>query len=139
MATLCLHADLTDMTTIRDFVADCGCDLGLDLETIEAFQLAVDEACTNAVEHGYDGHAGAIEVTMEAENDQVCATVRNWGAPFDPDLVPIPDVNAPLEKRALGGLGVFLIRQLMDHVEFKFDPVKGNTLTMIKHRNRRES
>lgn len=138
MATLSLHADLTDMATVREFVAACGRELGLSQEMIEAFQLAVDEACTNAVEHGYEGRGGEIEVTMEAEADHVCATVRNWGIPFDPAAVPIPDVNAPLEKRSLGGLGVFLIRQLMDHVEFGFDPVKGNTLTMIKHRNRRE-
>lgn len=139
MATLCLNADLGDMVTIREFVGQCGRDLNLSIEAIEAFQLAVDEACTNVVEHAYEGRGGEIEVTMEAEGDRVCATVRDWGAAFDPDAVPIPDVNAPLEKRALGGLGLFLIRQLMDHVEFEFDPVDGNTLTMIKVCNRRES
>lgn len=139
MATLSLDARLTDMVTIRDFVADTGRELGLSLEAIEAFQLAVDEACTNVVEHGYDGRGGRIDVTMEAEKDHVRATVRDWGACFDPDAVPIPDVNAPLEERGLGGLGLFLMRQLMDHVEFEFDCVKGNTVTMIKRRDRRES
>jgi serine/threonine-protein kinase RsbW len=138
MATLSLDADLTDMATIREFVAGTGRDLGLSVEMIEAFQLAVDEACTNVVEHGYEGRGGRIEVTMEAEKDQVRATVRDWGHSFDPDAVPVPDVDAPLEKRALGGLGLFLIRQLMDHVEFHFDPVQGNTLTMTRRRDRRE-
>jgi anti-sigma regulatory factor (Ser/Thr protein kinase) len=58
--------------------------------------------------------------------------VRDWGRGFDPDSVVIPDVDAPLEERTLGGLGLFIVRQVMDYVQFTVDPETGNELKMAK-------
>lgn len=109
------------------------CDLGPK----DAFdiQMAVDEACTNIIEHGYQGdEAGIIEISYAYTEDECCITLRDYGASFSPDEVPEPDINAPLEERPIGGLGLFFMRQLMDSVEFEFDPDEGNVLTMIKRR-----
>jgi anti-sigma regulatory factor (Ser/Thr protein kinase) len=132
MATLRLFADLAQLATIRGFVARAGSDLGLEDQAIYDLQLAVDEACSNVVKHGYAGQGGEIEITMEREEDKVRVMLRDWGKSFDPQAVPKPDVTASLEQRRLGGLGLFLIDQVMDDVQFEFDPDEGNLLTMVK-------
>jgi anti-sigma regulatory factor (Ser/Thr protein kinase) len=136
MATLKLFADDCQLALIRDFVAQVGEGLGLDEQVIYELQLAVDEACSNVIEHGYGGRGGEIEVTIEPTEDGIQVMMRDWGNPFDPDAVPIPDVTAPLENRKLGGLGLFLMRKMMDDVRFEFDRQQGNTLTMMKRRRK---
>jgi serine/threonine-protein kinase RsbW len=138
MATLSLCADLGDLAAVREFVARVGADLGLTAELIYDLQLAVDEACANVINHGYGGQAGRIDVTVEPVKEGVQVVVRDWGGAFDPHRVPTPDVKAPLEERLLGGLGLFLMRKVMDDVNFAFDAEKGNTLKMVKRIHRRE-
>jgi anti-sigma regulatory factor (Ser/Thr protein kinase) len=132
MATLSLFADVSELATIREFVAQAGRDLGLDERRIYDLQLAVDEACANVVQHGYGGQGGEIEITFERDEEEVRVTLRDWGTSFDPQAVPAPDVTASLEQRRLGGLGLFLINQVMDDVSFEFDAESGNVLTMVK-------
>jgi anti-sigma regulatory factor (Ser/Thr protein kinase) len=132
MAALSLDADLSQLATIRRFVLKVGSELGLDECTIDDLQLATEEACTNVIRHGYGGQGGTIELSIEAAGGGVRVTVRDWGKSFDPEAVPIPDVTAPLEERRLGGLGLYLMRHLMDEVSFEFDADEGNTLTMFK-------
>jgi anti-sigma regulatory factor (Ser/Thr protein kinase) len=138
MATLSLCADLGDLATVREFVASIGTDLGLDADVIYDLQLAVDEACANVINHGYGGQAGRIDVTVEPVEEGVQVVVRDWGGAFDPHGVPIPDVEAPLEERRLGGLGLFLMRKVMDDVSFAFNAEGGNVLKMVKRIQRRE-
>ncbi len=138
MAELSLWAKPSDLAEIRRFVAETGCDLGLDETSIYALQLAVDEACTNVITHAYNAQAGRIKVKIEAAGDWVEVVIRDWGEAFDPESVPPPDLDAPLEHRPLGGVGLFLMHQLMDRVEFQFSEVDGNTLTMTKRLQRRE-
>jgi serine/threonine-protein kinase RsbW len=132
MATLSLYADLAQLATIRGFLARVGHDQKLDDREIYDLQLAVDEACSNVVKHGYGGQGGEIEITMEREEDKVRVTIRDWGRSFEPQEIPTPDVTASLEDRRLGGLGLFLIQQVMDDVHFEFDRKEGNLLTMVK-------
>jgi serine/threonine-protein kinase RsbW len=132
MATLTLCTDCSQLATIREFVAQVGRDWGLEKQVIDDLQLAVDEACTNIVVHAYDGQPGEIEVEVKITDKGVWVITRDWGKAFDPEAIPMPDVTAPLEERQLGGLGLYLMRQVMDEVQFKFDTETGNTLTMFK-------
>ena len=138
MATLTVFADFRQLATIRNFVASVGRDLGLGQEVIYDLQLAVDEACANVIKHAYGGQGGRLKVTVEPVGDTIQVIIRDWGCAFDPQAVPIPDVSAPLEDRPLGGLGLFLMRQMMDRVDFEFDQDQGNTLTMTKKRQGRK-
>lgn len=138
MAELSLWAEPTDLAGIRRFVEETGNDLGLDEASIYALQLAVDEACTNVIRHAYDDGRGRIEIQIDTAGDWVEVVIRDWGEPFDPESVPIPDLDVPLEKRPLGGIGLFLMHQMMDRVEFQFSEADGNTLTMAKRLHRRE-
>jgi serine/threonine-protein kinase RsbW len=138
MAELSLWAGPSELETIRDFVKETGRELGLDQGSIYALELAIDEACTNVIMHAYGAQGGRIEVQMEAAGNWVEVVIRDWGMAFDPESIPVPDVEAPLEKRRLGGFGLFLMRQMMDRVDFQFSDRDGNTLTMAKRLRRRE-
>jgi serine/threonine-protein kinase RsbW len=132
MPTLTLNAELSHLASIRDFVAEVSRKAGLSERSIYDLQLAVDEACSNVIRHAYGGRGGQMEVTIEAVDGEMQVVIRDWGQGFDLEVVPVPDVTAPLEARPLGGLGLFLMRQMMDSVEFRFDVTAGNTLTMTK-------
>jgi anti-sigma regulatory factor (Ser/Thr protein kinase) len=132
MAVLRLCADCFQLATIGEFVARVGKDLDLDDRTVSDVQLAVDEACTNVIEHGYGGRGGELELRIEPAGSSLKVTLRDWGEAFDPEAIPVPDVQAPLDQRRLGGLGLYLMRELMDEVCFVFDAEQGNTLTMLK-------
>jgi len=138
MAELSLQAGFDQLSTIRTFVEQVGSDLGLDEHTIYALELAVDEACTNVIRHAYRGQNGEIRIRIEQVGDRIQVVIRDWGQAFDPQAIPLPDVTAPLEKRPLGGVGLFLMRQMMDSVEFEFSPNDGNKLTMTKRLQGRE-
>jgi serine/threonine-protein kinase RsbW len=137
MTTMLLCADLAQLGTIRDFVARASRDLDVDERIIPDLQLAVDEICSNVIRHGYGGRSGRIEITVQAVTNGIQFTVRDWGATFDPEAVPAPDLDAPLEQRSLGGLGLFLVRQLMDKVHFQFSGERGNSVTMVKRLHRK--
>jgi serine/threonine-protein kinase RsbW len=106
---------------------------GFDERALYNIQLAVDEACANVVDHAYQGtEPGDMEISCFLNEQVLIIRVRDWGRGFDPEAVSEPDVEAPLEERTLGGLGLFLVKQVMDHVQFSCDPVRGNELMMTK-------
>jgi serine/threonine-protein kinase RsbW len=95
--------------------------------------MAVDEACANIIEHAYGGEGrGDIECTCQIDGDGLLVRLCDQGRPFDPSSVPEPDINGSLEERQEGGLGLFLIRKLVDEVRFEFTPGSGNVLTLVK-------
>ena len=84
------------------------------------FNLALDEALTNVISHAFpDGGRHAIEVLIELRDGFLTATVIDDGMPFDPLAQPAPDIHAPLEERKIGGLGIHLLRSLMDAAEYR--------------------
>ena len=102
-----------------------------------AIRLALEEALSNAFKHGNKNDPGKV-VTLDCRVDgqSVVLDVRDEGRGFDPDAVPAPDLEADLEERAIGGLGLYFMRELMDEVHFEFTPDAGNVLTMIKRREK---
>lgn len=99
-------------------------------------QTAVDEACTNIILHAYAGKGGTIAISCELQDNDFIITMRDKGKPFDPTSVPPPDLQADLDKRRLGGLGMYLMSQLMDDVSYSSDAEKGNRLVMRKALNK---
>jgi serine/threonine-protein kinase RsbW len=107
--------------------------LGLDDHALYEIQLAVDEACANVVHHAYQGvEPGDMEIACSVNDQILTIQVRDWGRGFNPCDVSEPDVDAPLAERTLGGLGLFLLKQIMDSVQFTFDSQHGNELVMTK-------
>jgi len=133
-----LCADIRDVETIREFVVRVSRDLDVDDRIIPDLELVADELCSNVINHGYNGQGGWIEVTVLPVEQGLQLTIRDWGQGFDPAAVPVPDLEAPLEQRALGGLGLFLVRQLMDEVQFETCDGNGNSVTVVKRAGVRE-
>jgi serine/threonine-protein kinase RsbW len=127
------------LAAINKFVTRIAETAGLDSKAIYAVQMAVDEACSNIIEHAYGGEGrGPIECTCHVCDDQLVVILGDYGCPFDPSSVPWPDLCANLDKRSSGGLGVFFMRQLMDQVQFESKPGVGNRLILIKRRKIRD-
>src|SRR5512137_62890 len=118
MADLFVAAQVENLAEIRRFVREEATALGAGEEAICDLELAVDEAACNVICHGYKGCGGMIQVRVERDGDRLAVRVRDEAPLFDPTRHPLPDVTLPLEERRLGGLGIFLIRQVMDEVVY---------------------
>jgi serine/threonine-protein kinase RsbW len=127
-------ASLDCLPELRELVASACRQHGIDEETCFALQLCADEAATNIIIYGYDGmQAGRLMVDLEILPDQASLTLTDRGRAFDPECAPLPDVTVPIEQRQPGGLGLYLIRKLMDNVAY--DSMNGvNRLTLTKAR-----
>jgi serine/threonine-protein kinase RsbW len=106
---------------------------GLPPPVSQALHVALDEMFSNAVRHGYAaaGRAGEIELRFGLADGAVELLMLDEAPPFDPLVVREPDTEAGLEERQVGGLGIFLVRRLMDAVEYERSEGK-NRLRLVK-------
>jgi len=115
-------ARFIELDQVRGFVGKAAHDCGLKASAVYQVQLAVDEAFTNIIEHAYGGESNEeIDVTCVISGSGLTITLRDCGKTFCPEDVHDPDVEAELNDRQVGGLGLYFIRRLMDEVEFTFD------------------
>lgn len=127
-------ATLDRLADIRAHVERWCRSAGASPEDCHAVVLAVDEACTNVIEHGYAGRErGSLGLGFAAGETEVRVTVRDTGQVFDPGGVPAPDIEASWDERPIGGLGWHLIRGMVDEVHYRSDD-EGNVLTLVKKR-----
>ena len=127
------EARLENLPALRRFAVGACRQCGADAAACDAVELAVDEACSNIVLHGYDGREpGPIVVTFECRADEAVITIADFGQPFAPDKLPPPDLASGWEERRVGGLGWHLIQQMMDEVTYQTDAQAGNRLTLRK-------
>ena len=120
---------------LREFVADIARQNGFTDREIYSLQLAADEAATNIIEHACEEDSNAsFDVTCGMQGDALVIIMRDDGKPFDISKVKPPDLKADLSERQIGGLGIYLMRKLMDEVRYESNSRTGNLLTMIKRR-----
>ena len=121
---------------IRDFVGDIARQSSFGSKEVYGIQLATDEAASNIIEHAYEGiRDGVLELSCGFQGGEITIVLVDHGEPFDPSEIPMPDLKADLSERKIGGLGIFLMRKLMDEVRYDSQPGKNsNTLTMIKRK-----
>jgi len=123
------------LAEIGDFIRQAAQEAGLDCFASYAVETAVDEACSNIIEHAYPcQNDGTIECSYEISDTQLTITLKDYGRPFNPAEIPEPDLDAPLEERLEHGLGLFFMRKLMDEIHFEFDDLNGNRLIMVKRK-----
>ena len=126
-------AYLESLGDFREFIKERCANLpGMDNQTLYDVQLAVDEACTNIITHGYKGmDPGSIILSFRIQPDRILVQITDFGHVFEPVEGSQPDVQAALDDRELGGLGLFLIYQTMDNIDYQASE-EGNTLTFTK-------
>jgi len=133
MSKLTFDANFDLLDDIRDFVGDMARKVGFSDREVYSIQLAADEASSNIIEHAYAGvQDGKLEVECNIFDGGMKIVMRDRGKPFNPSSVPEPNLNADLAERKIGGLGMYLMRKLMDEVTYVSSADGGNTLTMIK-------
>jgi serine/threonine-protein kinase RsbW len=127
-----ISAEATNLARIRRFVQGRAIEFGADPEAAWDVVQAVDESVTNIIEHGYRGADGIVEVEIQAEGGVLVVLLRDHAPVFDPTGVPSPDLDTPLDRRPLGGMGVHLTRDLTDEVRHQSPPGWSNELTLVK-------
>ena len=137
--TLRVTAVVDNLPAIREFVHDAAVAHGLSAEALDGVVLAVDEAVTNIIVHGYDGDDGMIEIDVGCNGKSLSIRVRDDAPVFDPTQALPPDLTIPLEERPPGGLGIYLMRRNVDEVIHRAMLPGGNELMLIKHIKHSES
>ncbi|MEO5357540.1 MAG: ATP-binding protein [Nitrospirae bacterium YQR-1] len=139
-----LHGDCHNLTVsavaesipaILKFTKNILITMGFDKHGIFDVQTAVDEACINIINHGYEkGQNGTIDIKVKKTEAGFVIVIQSRGKPFSPESVVQPDLTSSVSERRVGGLGVYFINQLMDKVSYECEDGL-NTLTMRKYRN----
>lgn len=131
--TLDVPSSTANLSLIRDFVSRIGAQAGLPESELAQLELAVDEACANVIEHAY-GEDATKQVVVRAmfDEDTLRINVIDTGQSFDPSTIKEEDLQKLVESRRTGGLGLRLIRSLMDEVLYDIEPGKKNELRMVK-------
>ena len=130
---LVIQSQTERLSSVREFVSEAARQHGFDEETVNKIALAVDEACTNVIKHAYRYAPDKnIEIRISSNKTSFEVTIYDTGIAFSPDAVPTPDMGQYLREYRRGGLGMYLMRSLMDKVEYTARPGKRNEVHMIK-------
>jgi serine/threonine-protein kinase RsbW len=124
--TDCLHE-------VREFVSYAAREFGFNDEEIANIVLAVDEACTNVIKHAYN-FAPDKDITVQILPGRGNFEIRvlDEGKAFNPENIKPPNLKQHLREYRRGGLGVYLMKTLMDKVEYRFVPGKKNEVRLVK-------
>jgi len=118
--SITLRGDMQNLPYLRKFVEEACQLLKLEENITETFKLATDEVCSNLIMHGYkDMEAGNIYLTVKELEHEILVQVEDTGHPFDPSLIDPPDLNDDIEKRELGGLGLFFVTEMVDKINYE--------------------
>jgi len=115
-----LNNQLSELDRFSQTLSEFGQRHDLAPRVVHDLNLALEEILTNIISYGYtDNREHEIRVGLSAQPGEVKAEVQDDGQPFNPLEVPEPDTTKPLEERAIGGLGIHIVRKLMDGLEYK--------------------
>lgn len=133
MAKLILPAKMQSFESMMQFIEDGAKSQGFDVKDVNQIKIAAEEALVNVINYAYHDEGGEVEINCDTkEGKGLVIEVIDRGAPFDPTSIPEPDINAPIEDRRIGGLGVYMMQQLMDEVSYRRDGDR-NILTLAKY------
>jgi phosphoserine phosphatase RsbU/P len=128
-----LKSKLSEFESFNQILTEFGQRHGLAAKVVHDLNLALEEILTNIISYGYrDNREHEIRVRLSMRPGEVRAEVEDDGQPFNPLEAPEVDTTKPLEERTIGGLGIHLVRKLMDGLEYQRHEGK-NLLVLKKH------
>ena len=134
MLSLCLETRIEELQRLDAAVEDLGRKEQWPPDLIYQVKLVLEEVIVNIINYGHDDGEHKIDVDLISEPDALRITIADDGRAFDPlSQAPQPDVEAALEDRPIGGLGVFLVQTLMDEAHYRREQDR-NHLTLVKRR-----
>lgn len=126
-----LPARIEYLQTFMDFVSSCAGEQGFGQKKILEIELAAEEALVNIFNYAYKGREGEVEIICKLDNNKkFILEIVDSGVPFNVLSVEDPDITADISERQIGGLGVFLMKKLMDSVQYRYEDNK-NILSLI--------
>ena len=129
---LILHNDIRQISRLEGWLDSVSETLGIDQTLVPGINLALEEASTNVIDYAYpEGTYGCVELEASRDGDNVRFVLTDSGKAFDPTAQPPVDITASAEDRRIGGLGIHLVREIMDQVMYEYKDGK-NILSMIK-------
>ena len=132
--TIHIESRTERLIAVREFVSDAARAFGFKDEEVSKIALAVDEACTNVIKHAYRfDPSQTIHVSVNADNGTFQISIRDTGVQFNPTEVRPPDMKEYLSHYRRGGLGVYLMKSLMDKVEYDIAPGRMNEVRLTKY------
>jgi Anti-sigma regulatory factor (Ser/Thr protein kinase) len=121
------------LSLARDFVADAAKVFGFKEDDVNSIALAVDEACTNIIKHAYNYASDKdIDIVVSMNKPEFEILIEDRGKHFNAQQVPVPNMKEYMSHYKRGGLGMYLMKKLMDKVEYSIQPRK-NIVRLIKY------
>ena len=114
-----LPAKLENLGRWMDAVSECARKQGFDQKKIDKIELALEEALVNICKYSYPEEPGNAEVSCKQSKSRFIIEIVDSGVPFDMTSLPAPDLTSSIEKRKIGGLGIFLIKKMVDGVKYR--------------------
>ncbi|MCB0155199.1 MAG: ATP-binding protein [Anaerolineae bacterium] len=129
---LVIESHLVATVEARRWAAQHARAAGFDPDAVFAIELAIGEALANVIEHSYEGKTGQeIHLTLTIDEAKLCLSIRDFGRKFDKVQYRPPNLNVPTE----GGYGVYLIRRMMDEVNYIDPEGQGTQLDLVKYKS----
>ena len=130
---LTLNNNIEEIPLLAPFIDSVAEDAGIDFATAMSLNLALEEAVVNVMQYAYpQGTHGTVDIRAVADGGKLKLIISDSGTPFDPTKKEDVDVTQDIEARQIGGLGIHLIREIMDSISYEY--VNGkNILTMYKN------
>jgi serine/threonine-protein kinase RsbW len=124
MAEITLRTDLSELATLAAFIERFAVDADLPPAVVFQLNLVLDELVTNAIDYGHPAGGGSdaaagVHLRLERVGDVLEVDLVDAGIAFDPRSLPDPDLEAPIETRRVGGLGVHLVRHYVDELDYR--------------------
>ena len=130
--SLILPNDIETIPQLNEFIDSVAEEMALDMSLTMSLNLAIEEAVVNVMDYAYpEGQQGNVEIEAMTDGEWLTFVISDSGVPFDPTTKEDADTTLSAEERPIGGLGIFLVRQLMDVIQYQRDGDK-NVLTLRK-------
>ena len=132
---LVLPNDIATIPQLNEFIDTIAEEVGLDMSLTMSLNLALEEAVVNVMDYAYpEDQRGDVDIEVTADQQWLTFVISDTGIAFDPTAKEDVDTTLSAEERPIGGLGIFLVRQLMDVIDYKREGNK-NVLTLRKKRD----
>jgi len=131
---LTVKSKTENLSAIRDFVSSYVAEAGIAQDVIENIILAVDEACTNIIKHAYHSVPdGEIIIKLKTTGSKLIVSITDFVNSLKKEKIPEPDLQKYYRQRRVGGLGMYLMKTLMDDVKYNSVPGKFNEFLLSKN------
>lgn len=131
---LVVKSTTDNLAQIREFTKSAALESGFSDDVIGKIILAVDEACTNIIKHAYKySSEGDIYISIKFDASKFSISITDEGNHFDPNKIPEPDLREYYKQKRIGGLGMYLMKKMMDEVKYSTLTGNKNQVVLVKY------